>query len=99
MTIEPVKRIEVVIDQPHLHVLIGALRRAGADGWTVVREVSGSGGRGEQWADDLSGSGSNVMVLIAAAPPVAEVIVTAVEQILRETGGLCLISDAKRLRP
>lgn len=99
MNHESVKRIEIVIDQPHLPLVIEALRSAGADGWTILREVSGSGGRGEQWADDLSGSGSNVAIIVASPPEIAVRIARAIGPIIREAGGLYLVSDATRLRP
>ncbi|MBX3356189.1 MAG: hypothetical protein KF724_10900 [Phycisphaeraceae bacterium] len=99
MTREPCQRVEIVVDQPHLSVVIDAIRDASADGWTVLREVSGSGGRGEQWADDLSGSGSNVMIIVAAERTVVDRVLQAVAPILREAGGICLVSDAVRLLP
>ena len=49
-----VKRIEIVIDAAHTPKVIRAVKAAGAPGYTLLRDVQGSGDRGDRSGDGLS---------------------------------------------
>lgn len=59
------KRLEIVVDTPHLERLLSRLRDAGAKGYTVLPNASGFGDRGTQRGDDPSGVSGNTCVLLA----------------------------------
>ena len=93
-----VKRIEIVIDAAHTPDLLQALRDAGAQGYTVIRDVQGTGDRGERSGDELTDVFRNCYIIVACEPEMATQIVEAVRPMLRRHGGVCLISDAQWLR-
>ncbi|MFA9477531.1 P-II family nitrogen regulator [Phycisphaerales bacterium AB-hyl4] len=97
MTLQPMKRIEIVIDSPHLPDVLEALRAAAVSGYTVLPGVAGYGERGEQYADEVSGASTNAYVLVAIPEQMVSVIVDAVEPLLRQSGGVCLVSDCQWL--
>ena len=61
---EPVKRIEIVVDSPEVPELLQLLRREGIGGYTVFGHLRGGGDRGERRDDEPSGGG-NACVLVA----------------------------------
>lgn len=97
MTLQPMKRIEIVIDSLHLPNVLEALRAAGVSGYTVLPGVAGYGERGEQYADEVSGVSTNAYVLVAAPEAMVGEIVDMVRPLLRQSGGVCLISDCQWL--
>lgn len=90
----PVKRIEIVVGATELDALTERLEHAGADAYTVVRNVAGQGDRGPRSDDELSDVFRNVYLVIACAPERVGEVVEAVRPFLRRYGGMCLVSDA-----
>lgn len=94
----PVKKLEIVIDRLHLDDVLRLLDRAGVSGYTVVRDVTGRGDRGERAADELTDVFSNALVVAACAPDAVERITADLREILERHGGVCLVSDASWLK-
>lgn len=97
MTLQSLKRIEIVIGSLHLPQMLEALRNAGATGYTVLPHVEGHGERGDQRADEVSGTSANAYVVAAVKAPLVPAITDAVQPLLRSFGGICLISDCQWL--
>jgi nitrogen regulatory protein P-II 1 len=91
------KRLEIVIDKPHLPALLSALDKAGVPGYTVVPIVEGKGNRGVRSADEISGVLQNSYVLIACEEELAPKIHAAIRPLLKRYGGMCLTSDCQWL--
>lgn len=90
----PVKRVEIIIDRPQLEDIIEAIERAKVTGYTIMHDVTGRGNRGRQMGDGLSGEFSNSYILIVCEEEVAGQVVETVRPILKQRGGMCLVSDA-----
>jgi nitrogen regulatory protein PII len=87
------KRVEIVIDALELSAVGQVLDRCGVSGYTVIREVTGKGDRGDRSGDDLTGALRNGYVLCACTEAQARAVTDAVRPILRRFGGVCLVSD------
>lgn len=92
---QPVKRLEIIIDAPEVPILLGVLREHGARGYTVISPVTGAGDRGERRNDEPGGGSANACVITALPPDEAAALVEAVRPILKSRGGVCLVSDAE----
>jgi nitrogen regulatory protein PII len=91
---KPSKRIEIVIEQPMAERMIEMLRKLDAPGYTLLRNVGGSGDRGDRRADELAGDSSNCLFLIACNDEaVVQRITEGVRPLLTRFGGICLVSD------
>lgn len=95
---KPVKRLEIITHSLELKGLIGALKECGVTGYTVISPVTGSGERGDQSGDELTGVFDNACVITMAEPGRVEEIVERVRSILKRHGGICLVSDALWVR-
>jgi len=98
MNLVPQKRIEIVVDGSNLYRVLEILDvLEEVPGYTVLPEVQGSGDRGYQYADDLSGSSANAYVLVAVPPENVEAITEQIGPIIQEYGGLYLVGDCQWL--
>jgi len=93
-----VKRIEIVIDKPHVPHVRKVLERVPVPGLTVFEAVAGYGDRGERGGGELSDAMVNNYLLTTCRPDQVEALAKALEPVLRRYGGLCLISDAQIIR-
>lgn len=91
---KPSKRIEIVIEQPLAERMVETLRKLGAPGYTLLRNVGGSGDRGTRRADELAGDSSNCLFLIACDDEAqVQRITEGVRPLLSRSGGICIVSD------
>ena len=95
---KPVKRIEIVIDSADLGELLDKLHTAGVSGYSVIRNVTGSGDRGERSGDLLNDAMNNCYVLVACEPDQVELVVDVIRPSLKRYGGICLVSDAQWIK-
>lgn len=94
----PVKRLEIVVDQPHAELVTALLAEHGISGWTQMSGAAGSGERGRQLGDDLTGVSSNCVILTTCRAEQLEGLIEALRRVLAAAGGACLVSDALWLR-
>ena len=91
---QPVKKLEIILDAPEEKSVTSVLDRVGVSGYTIIRNVAGKGGRGIQRGDELTDVFSNVMIITACTSAEAEKAVELLRPLLSRVGGLCLVSDA-----
>jgi len=94
---KPIKRVEIVVESLHEQTVERLIQKAGVDGYTLMRDVAGRGQRGERDVDGLTGATQNVYFLIAASNEAAESLAKAIQPLLHESGGICMLSDAQWL--
>ncbi len=93
-----VKRIEIVVEATQEETIRQLIDEAGIDGFTMLHAVAGRGQRGERSSDGLSRAFQNVVFLIAAPEEETSTFVESIRDVLRRTGGICLVSDARWLK-
>ncbi len=92
---KPVKRIEIIIDSLDVRIVLEDLEAIGITSYSVIRNVIGSGDRGDRSGDLLNDAMSNTYILIACDEEQAERIVENMRPKLKRFGGMCLVSDAQ----
>ena len=92
---QPVKRIEIIMDAPEIPELLALLRREGVSGYSVISSVKGAGDRGDRRDDEPGGGSGNACVLTTASPEKLTALIEAIRPILKRRGGVCLVSDAQ----
>lgn len=96
-TMHTVKRIEIITISVKVPALCKALDKAGATGYTVIQNVGGKGHRGIRMGDELTGVSQNSMVIVICQETDAEKIVKTAESIIKQFGGICLLTEAQSL--
>lgn len=91
----PVKKIEIIIDYLDLPKVVTKLRELGIKGYTVIRDASGTGDRGDRAGDGFSGEFNNSLILIACSEEDAKRVIELIRPMLKRFGGVCLVSDAQ----
>ena len=89
----PMKKVEIVTDLLELTTITRALEELGVSGYTIVRDVTGYGGRGRRTGDEITGVFQNSYVMTVCTPELAERIVEMIRPILTRYGGIALVSD------
>ena len=92
---QPVKRIEIILDFQDLDRIIKILNGLGISGYTVIRDVTGSGDRGLRPGDELTDVFKNSSIMTACPAEKMQEIVEAIRPVLKRFGGICLVSDAE----
>ena len=94
-----VKRIELIVDANHVDRVVGVLLAGGVDGYTVLRNASGWGDRGDRAPDGISGAFENCLILCACDEEQAQRLGAELRPLLKRFGGVGLVSDAQWLLP
>ena len=92
---QPVKRIEIILDFQDLAKIVKILNNLGISGYTVIRDVTGSGDRGLRPGDELTDVFKNSYIMTACPEEKMQEIVEAIRPLLKRFGGICLVSDAQ----
>jgi len=95
---EPVKRVEVIINGRAMRRVCEALDRLQVGGYTVLQGATGRGNRGVQAGDDLDGLLANSVLITAVEAATVDPLVAAIRPLLVQFGGVCLVSDAAWVR-
>lgn len=96
---KPCKRLEIVIEQPLARRLTELLDEIEVPGYTLIGQASGRGDRGTRHADDISGTSTNCVFIIACPDDtLAQRVVEHVRPLLTRSGGICMLSDAMWVR-
>ncbi len=90
---EPMKKVEVVVDSVYLNRVLDILERQGVSGYTVIRDVLGKGERGIMAGDELTDVFKNSYVFTVCSEEIAKSIAESLRPLLSKVGGVCIISD------
>jgi nitrogen regulatory protein PII len=93
--VENIKKIEIITNSLELKQVINVLDKAGISGYSVIKDVTGSGDRGRVIDDLETAALTNVYVLSVCHQGKEEKVVEAITPILKKYGGICIVSDAK----
>ncbi|MFN7700821.1 MAG: P-II family nitrogen regulator [Deltaproteobacteria bacterium] len=97
-TLHSRKKVELIVERARLEEILEVAQEAGAKGYTVLPTLSGLGNRGER-ADDLTGVGGNVLVVIITRDAVAHRSVELLAELWGDAIGVLFVSDVEVLRP
>jgi nitrogen regulatory protein PII len=92
---QAIKRVEIVTDSLEMQTVTEIVDRLGISGYTLIKDVVGKGERGLQSGDELTGVFKNSLLLVACEAEQVAALVEAVRPLLKERGGICLVSDAQ----
>ncbi|GIG40300.1 P-II family nitrogen regulator [Cellulomonas phragmiteti] len=89
-----VKRLDLVVGSRVATRFLEALDTLGLPHRTVIPGVHGYGQHGPRGSDPFA-TFDNTYLLVAVPPDRVDEVVAALQPLLQEVGGMCLVSDAR----
>ena len=93
------KRLDLLVNERELELLLKRLEQVGVPGYSVNRHVTGRGVSGTVVSEamEFSGLGANAHVIVFCASSLIEPLAAVVKTVLKTYGGVAYVSDAKPL--
>lgn len=95
MTLNPKKKIEIIVENPILKLVLNRVNEVGGPRYTVLQAASGRGHSGEWDADQLTTATNHAMIVIIVGDELAEAIVDAVSELFNDYPGIVYVSDVQ----
>jgi nitrogen regulatory protein PII len=90
-----IKRIELVIEALEKQNVISTLEKINIKSYTIYNNVGGSGDRGTRQETVFGEKFENVTFIIACPENRLNLVIESLRPILKNYGGMCLISNAE----
>lgn len=87
------KRLEIVISKEKFSRIASLLSKTEVLGYTIIKQAGGLGSRGVIDSNDVTLNNGNVIVILACKNEKAQKVLAEIQPIMKELGGMCLISD------
>jgi PII-like signaling protein len=97
--LHPRKRLELIVDRPHLPRYVRLLEERGVNGYTVLPALGGKGSRGEWNPARLTDAADRVVVLAVLGEGVVEEVLGDLDALFERFPGVAFVSDVAVLRP
>ena len=99
LTLHARKRLELVLDAPHLERYLRVLEAHGVRGYTVLPALGGKGSRGTWRPSRLTDASDRVVVLAVVSAELAKELLVDLDVLFDELPGVAFLSDVGVLRP
>ncbi|MEM6524391.1 MAG: transcriptional regulator [Bacteroidota bacterium] len=91
------KRVEIVTGTLDTPKVVSILEDNKVSGYTMIKNVLGSGEKGFQDGEGLHNAFQNTYIIVACSTEEFDNIKEPLRKVLSKSGGVCLVSDAKWL--
>ncbi len=89
------KKIEIILGQTYIPRVLSLVKQANISGYTLIKNVLGSGIHGEQDAQELIDVTTNSYFIIIATEEKAKFFAEQVQLLMKKSGGMLLVSDVQ----
>ena len=89
-----IKKIEIVTDMAYLKKLLSLFEQNEIHGYTIIKDVTGKGKRGNKDGHGMMAGFKNCYVFIFAEEDEAKVIADILKPYIATFGGMCAVSDS-----
>ncbi|MEM1025237.1 MAG: DUF190 domain-containing protein [Myxococcota bacterium] len=93
------KRLEMIIEQPHLPQFIRLFEQQDVRGYTVLDSKSGKGSRGFWSPARLSSVDDRVMIVAVADEETIQRVLSELQALFEQLPGVAFVSDVQVIRP
>ena len=91
------KKIEIIIESIYLNKVLDLFKERDITGYTIIKDIQGSGGHGIKMADQFSDIQSNNYIFTVCDDSKFEEIKEEIRSFTKRYGGKCIVSDALML--
>jgi nitrogen regulatory protein PII len=89
-----IKKIEIVTDMAYLKKITSLIDDHGNYGYTIIKDISGKGGRGHKDGHGVSSGFKNCYFFMFCEEIDAKKIIELLKPYLKKFGGICTVSDS-----
>lgn len=94
----PSKKVEIITSSSAEEIVIFAFAESGMKNYTLIDRVQGSGKRGKREDDDFMDLMHNCYFIVLCDQEKAERVAGPLEQIIKEFGGVVMVSDCLAIK-
>ncbi|MEM9858737.1 MAG: transcriptional regulator [Bacteroidota bacterium] len=91
------KRVEIVTGTLEAPKVVAILEENKVSGYTMIKNVLGSGEKGFQDGEGLHNAFQNTYIIVACSTDEFDQLKEPLRKLLAKAGGVCLVSDAQWL--
>ncbi len=91
------KKVELIIESVYLNRLLELFKKHDINGYTIIKDIEGSGGHGLKTGDDVSGVFSNIYIFVVCDADIYQNMDKDIRSFLNKYGGKCILSDVMLL--
>lgn len=91
------KKIEIIIESIYLNKVLDLFKKRDITGYTIIKDIEGSGGHGIKMADQFSDIQSNNYIFTLCEELKFEEMKEEIRSFIKRYGGKCIISDSQML--
>lgn len=91
------KKIEIIVESIYLNKILELFKEREITGYTIIRDIEGSGGHGLKTADQFNDTLSNNYIFTVCEEPKFEEIKEEIRSFIKRFGGKCIVSDSLML--
>jgi nitrogen regulatory protein PII len=94
---EKMKKVEVIIESIYINRLIELFKEGNVTGYTIIRDIEGSGSHGLKTADEANDLLSNAYVFTLCNEEKFNRMIEKIRAFIDKYGGKCIVLDAQVL--
>lgn len=87
------KKVEIIVESVYINRLVELLRKNGISGYTIIRDIEGSGVHGIKTADDVSDVLSNNYLFTVCEEEKFLSMENSIKSFIKKYCGKCIVSD------
>ncbi len=91
------KKIEIIVESIYLNKILELFKEREITGYTIIRDIEGSGGHGLKTADQFNDILSNNYIFTVCEESKFEEIKEEIRSFIKRFGGKCIVSDSLML--
>jgi nitrogen regulatory protein PII len=94
----PAKKVEIIVEAVSQPKIIALLAKLNIQGYSIIKEVSGSGSHGTYDAEEISDLFKNVYFMVICSDQEAHTLLEATRSLIKKYGGIAFTSEVQLLK-
>ena len=94
LTMKKMKKVEIIIESIYLNRLLELFKESDVTGYTIIRDIEGSGSHGLRTGDEANDLLSNNYIFTVCEEEKIEKMLEKIRSFIDRYGGKCIVSDS-----
>jgi len=94
----PAKKVEIIVEAVSQTKIVALLTKLNIQGYSIIKEISGSGSHGTYDAEEISDLFKNVYFIVICSEQEALALLEGTRTFIKKYGGIAFSSDVQLLK-